>query len=206
LPSLRERREDIPLLARHFLLQSARQLGGETKRMSEAAMQFLVSLELPGNVRQLENLCNWITVMAPGQTVEVKDLPHDLTQGAGLTSPYASDAVGASVLPSPAPLPPLAAGALPATGSGMSSSSPAAFASGTDGWISLLELQAANMLSAGQVEVMDVLGKQFESALIKTALKHTHGRKNDAAVRLGIGRNTITRKIAELGIDGAKDE
>jgi two-component system nitrogen regulation response regulator GlnG len=62
------------------------------------------------------------------------------------------------------------------------------------------------MLAAGQVEVMEVLGKQFESALIKTALKHTHGRKNDAAVRLGIGRNTITRKIAELGIDGAKDD
>src|SRR6476469_6039983 len=74
------------------------------------------------------------------------------------------------------------------------------------GWIGLLELQAASMLSAGQGEVMDVLGKQFESALIKTALKHTHGRKNDAAVRLGIGRNTITRKIADLGIDGAKDE
>jgi two-component system nitrogen regulation response regulator GlnG len=204
LPSLRERREDIPLLARHFLLQSARQLGGETKRMSEAAMQFLVNLELPGNVRQLENLCNWITVMAPGQTVEVKDLPHDLTQGAGLGSPYASDAVGASVLPAPSPLPVL--GATPAASSGMSSSTPAAFATGADGWISMLELQAASMLSAGQVEVMDVLGKQFESALIKTALKHTHGRKNDAAVRLGIGRNTITRKIAELGIDGAKDE
>ena len=77
---------------------------------------------------------------------------------------------------------------------------------GADGWISLLELQAARMLSEGQVEVMDVLGRQFESALIRTALKHTHGRKNDAAIRLGIGRNTITRKIAELGIDGAKDE
>jgi two-component system nitrogen regulation response regulator GlnG len=198
LPSLRERREDIPLLARHFLLQSARQLGGETKRMSEAAMQFLVGLDLPGNVRQLENLCNWITVMAPGQTVEVKDLPHDLTQGAGLSATYASDAIGAGVLPAPAPL--------AVTTSTVSSSTPAAFAGGADGWISLLELQAANMLSAGQVEVMDVLGKQFESALIKTALKHTHGRKNDAAVRLGIGRNTITRKIAELGIDGAKDE
>jgi two-component system nitrogen regulation response regulator GlnG len=206
LPSLRERREDIPLLARHFLLQSARQLGGETKRMSEAAMQFLVGLELPGNVRQLENLCNWITVMAPGQTVEVKDLPHDLTQGAGVVSPYAVDSAGASVLPAPSPLPVQGGMAVAAGQPGMSSSSPAAFASGADGWISLLELQAANMLSAGQVEVMDVLGKQFESALIKTALKHTHGRKNDAAVRLGIGRNTITRKIAELGIDGAKDE
>ena len=203
LPSLRERREDIPLLARHFLLQSARQLGGETKRMSEAAMQFLVGLDLPGNVRQLENLCNWITVMAPGQTVEVKDLPLDLTQGAGY-APFA-DPAGASVLPAPAPLP-VAGTSAPASSSGMSSSAPAAFAGGADGWISLLELQAANMLAAGQVEVMDVLGKQFESALIKTALKHTHGRKNDAAVRLGIGRNTITRKIAELGIDGAKDE
>jgi len=203
LPSLRERREDIPLLARHFLLQSARQLGGETKRMSDAAMQFLVGLDLPGNVRQLENLCNWITVMAPGQTVEVKDLPHDLTQGSGL-SVAAGSGDGASVLPAPVPLPVLGAPVVPAAGP--SSSSPAAFAGGADGWISLLELQAANMLSAGQVEVMDVLGKQFESALIKTALKHTHGRKNDAAVRLGIGRNTITRKIAELGIDGAKDE
>jgi two-component system nitrogen regulation response regulator GlnG len=207
LPSLRERREDIPLLARHFLLQSARQLGGETKRMSDAAMQFLVGLDLPGNVRQLENLCNWITVMAPGQTVEVKDLPLDLTQGAGFVSPNAADGIGANVLPAPSPLPVL--GSAPASTAGAPatlSNAPAAFAAGADGWISLLELQAANMLSAGQVEVMDVLGKQFESALIKTALKHTHGRKNDAAVRLGIGRNTITRKIAELGIDGAKDE
>jgi two-component system nitrogen regulation response regulator GlnG len=80
LPSLRERREDIPILVRHFLVQSARQLGVETKRMSEEALRFLSGLELPGNVRQLENLCNWITVMAPGQTVEVKDLPRDLTQ------------------------------------------------------------------------------------------------------------------------------
>ena len=75
-----------------------------------------------------------------------------------------------------------------------------------EGWVGLLELQAAGMLSAGQMDVMDVLGRQFESALIRTALKHTHGRKNDAAMRLGIGRNTITRKIGELGIDGARDE
>ena len=88
----------------------------------------------------------------------------------------------------------------------MHGAEPGALPNGADGWIGLLELQAAGMLAAGQSEVMDVLGRQFESALIKTALKHTHGRKNDAAVRLGIGRNTITRKIAELGIDGAKDE
>ncbi|TFW34218.1 nitrogen regulation protein NR(I) [Massilia horti] len=184
LPPLRERREDIPVLARHFLLQSAQQLGVEPKRLSEAAMRFLSELELPGNVRQLENLCNWITVMAPGQTVEVKDLPHDLTQGAPLDAPAGEGAVAHTAVAPP---------------QGTALAPP-------DGWTGLLEQQAASMLAAGQAEVMDVLGRQFESVLIRTALKHTHGRKNDAAVRLGIGRNTITRKIAELGIDGAKDD
>jgi two-component system nitrogen regulation response regulator GlnG len=73
-------------------------------------------------------------------------------------------------------------------------------------WIMMLETEAAKMLAAGKPEVMDALGRQFESALIKTALRHTHGRKNDAAIRLGIGRNTITRKIQELGIEGGKED
>src|SRR5690606_39814055 len=73
-------------------------------------------------------------------------------------------------------------------------------------WVSMLAKEAAQMLASGQAEVMDALSRKFESALIRTALKHTHGRKNDAAVRLGIGRNTITRKIQELGIADAKDE
>ncbi|MDN2673772.1 nitrogen regulation protein NR(I) [Janthinobacterium sp. SUN211] len=193
LPSLRERREDIPILVRHFLVQSARQLGVEAKRMSEPTMQFLSSLDLPGNVRQLENLCNWITVMAPGQTVEIKDLPLELTQGQG-------DGAATAAAGEPAP-------AVVAHVHGGQVFEAAAPANGAPpGWIGLLELQAAGMLGAGQQEVMAVLGRQFESALIKTALKHTHGRKNDAAVRLGIGRNTITRKISELGIDGAKDD
>jgi two-component system nitrogen regulation response regulator GlnG len=137
--------------------------------------------------------------MAPGQTVEVKDLPYDLTHGkeggGDINVPFvAAEGNGAANGQGGAPL------AMPANGAAL----PAMSAAG--GWIGLLELQAATMLSDGQSEVMDVLGRQFESALIKTALKHTHGRKNDAAVRLGIGRNTITRKIAELGIDGAKDE
>jgi two-component system nitrogen regulation response regulator GlnG len=213
LPSLRERREDIPLLTRYFLAQSAKQLGVEAKRMSDGAMQFLSGLDLPGNVRQLENLCNWITVMAPGQTVEVKDLPQDLTHGQEFV-PSLAAIPAAPAMPSPQPfmapvetlpyagingnaahLPPIAA-ASSGNGVGADKSS----------WIALLESEAAHMLAAGQPEVMDALGRQFESALIKTALKHTHGRKNDAAVRLGIGRNTITRKIHELGIDGAKDE
>ncbi len=210
LPSLRERREDIPLLTRHFLAQSAKQLGVEAKRMSDSAMQFLASLELPGNVRQLENLCNWITVMAPGQTVEVKDLPMELTHGRGVARPPATaSAVPDTTVPVHANFPeqPSAEPVLAAPVSMSGPANPAGNGAGANAtWVALLESEAAHMLAAGQPEVMDALGRQFESTLIKTALKHTHGRKNDAAVRLGIGRNTITRKIHDLGIDGAKDD
>jgi len=192
LPSLRERREDIPILVRHFLVQSAKQLGVEAKRMSDATLSFLQGLDLPGNVRQLENLCNWITVMAPGQTVEVKDLPLELTEGQETVPLVPASPAAEHVMPQHH-------GTVLHAASDRMPASP-------DGWLSLLELQAAGMLSSGQQEVMAVLGRQFESALIRTALKYTHGRKNDAAIRLGIGRNTITRKIAELGIDGAKDD
>ncbi len=213
LPSLRERREDIPILIRHFLAQSAKQLGGDVKRMSESAMQFLASLDMPGNVRQLENLCNWITVMAPGQVVEIKDLPQELmsaqvslsdsqapatttttttTQSAPQGQPYSSAGFSGALAE------------VPMSSNGATSS--LAGAEGRPNWVRLLETEAANMLVAGQPDVMDALGKVFESALIKTALKHTLGRKNDAAVRLGIGRNTITRKIQELGISGAREE
>ncbi|GJI88121.1 MULTISPECIES: nitrogen regulation protein NR(I) [Duganella] len=202
LPSLRERREDIPILVRHFLVQSAKQLGVEAKRMSDATLQFLSGLDLPGNVRQLENLCNWITVMAPGQTVEVKDLPLELTQEQG---------GGGHALPALASAPAETYSTIQHHGTVTAIPAPDmgsmhALSGSPDAWLGLLEVQAATMLSGGQQEVMAVLGRQFESALIRTALKHTHGRKNDAAVRLGIGRNTITRKIAELGIDGAKDD
>jgi two-component system, NtrC family, nitrogen regulation response regulator GlnG len=213
LPSLRERREDIPVLTRHFLVQSAKQLGVEAKRMSDNSMQFLVSLELPGNVRQLENLCNWITVMAPGQTVEIKDLPQDLISGESFVQMGAPAAVG--MMSASAGVPSLADALRPSDVAGLKvplmsaavvPATPLNGAHDKANWIALLESEAEHMLSAGQPEVMDALGRQFESALIKTALKYTHGRKNDAAVRLGIGRNTITRKIQELGIDGAKED
>ena len=201
LPSLRERREDIPLLVRYFLAQSARQLGVEAKRLSDQAMHFLSSLDLPGNVRQLENLCNWITVMAPGQTVEIKDLPAELSAEGYevITAPYPSPTVAQ---------PPAINGSSEAVGSanGLAVAGPTAVSSEPSKWITMLEAEAAQMLSAGKPEVMDALGRQFESVLIKAALKHTHGRKNDAAIRLGIGRNTITRKIQELGIEGGKDD
>ncbi|HEX7642846.1 MAG TPA: nitrogen regulation protein NR(I) [Burkholderiaceae bacterium] len=205
LPSLRERREDIPLLARFFLGQSAKQLGVEAKRLSDNAMQFLAQLDFPGNVRQLENLCNWITVMAPGQTVEVKDLPQDLIE----SSPQNAPPAAVPAVPAPVTAAPSGA-AISATAVQPNGVAPhvahVAEKAEKGNWIALLESEAAQMLSAEQPEVMDALGRMFESTVIKAALKHTHGRKNDAAVRLGIGRNTITRKIHELGIDGAKDD
>lgn len=211
LPSLRERREDIPILIRHFLAQSAKQLGGDVKRMSESAMQFLASLDMPGNVRQLENLCNWITVMAPGQVVEIKDLPQELMSAqVSLSDSQAPATTTTTTQSAPQGQPYSSAGfsgalaEVPMSSNGATSS--LAGADGRPNWVRLLETEAANMLVAGQPDVMDALGKVFESALIKTALKHTLGRKNDAAVRLGIGRNTITRKIQELGISGAREE
>ncbi len=193
LPSLRERREDIPLLTRFFLAQSARELGVEIKRMSDAAMTYLATLDFPGNVRQLENLCNWISVMAPGQVVEVRDLPGELQQSVAV-SPLLEPG-----LSKPAPLHEAGRNAA------VDVASPVLSAELQD-WLQLLEQQAAQLLSQGQVDVMPLLEKQFESVLIKTALRHTHGRKNEAAQRLGIGRNTITRKIQELGIQGVRGD
>ena len=216
LPSLRERHEDIPLLVRYFLALSAKQLGVEPKRLSDHALRFLTSLDLPGNVRQLENLCNWITVMAPGQTVEVKDLPQELVEGQGLSM---APSVAAPSMNTQAPTEASVATLSPSAttertqSDGVSESdaipTPAVHEQGqidSADWVALLEKEAAEMLTRGQGEVMDALARKFESALIRTALKHTHGRKNDAAVRLGIGRNTITRKIQELGIVDAKED
>jgi two-component system nitrogen regulation response regulator GlnG len=205
LPSLRERREDIPLLTKYFLSQSAKQLGVDAKRMSEPALNFLSNLEFPGNVRQLENLCNWITVMAPGQMVEIFDLPQDLvsvSQNIDHPSSGVASVSGAGSQPA-------GAVAFPENTNGLNGVRPKAESNligGHESWLSLLEAEATSMLTQGQSEVIDKLGKSFESVVIRAALRHTHGRKNDAAIRLGIGRNTITRKIQELGIDGVKDE
>jgi two-component system nitrogen regulation response regulator GlnG len=207
LPSLCERREDIPLLTKYFLTQSAKQLGVEAKRMSEPALNFLSGLDFPGNVRQLENLCNWITVMAPGQTVEILDLPPDiLPAGQRLESTnYGGVGSAASIRNGVRELPSVSAsvGGIEVNDGEVNHSQRV---TNQPAWTSLLEEQATAMLQQGQTEVIDKLGRLFEAIVIKAALKHTHGRKNDAAIRLGIGRNTITRKIQELGIVGVKDE
>jgi len=172
LPSLRERKEDIPLLARHFMQTSAKSLGMEPKRLSDDALIAIGQLPFPGNVRQLENLCHWLTVMAPAQVIGAQDLPPDATvMGADLPE-------------------------------GASMDHAVSYKSGTPSdWESGLALIAKQLLQDGTREVFSALESKFEKAVLTAALEVTRGRRVEAAERLGIGRNTITRKLQELGID-----
>jgi two-component system nitrogen regulation response regulator GlnG len=158
LPSLRERREDIPLLTRHFLAKSARELGVEVKRLSDSAMAYLSARDLAGNVRQLENICHWLTVMSPTQLIEISDFPPELRDHAETSS---------------------------------------------GDWLAALAREADRRLAQGEKDIMQSLSKSLERTLIEKALAHTGGRRIEAAGLLGIGRNTITRKIGELGIEDA---
>lgn len=169
LPPLRERPEDIPLLVNHFLQKSAENLGVEPKLMSEEAMEFLKRFPFPGNVRQLENLCNWLVVMAPSQHIRVTDLPEEVRNGEAEKLHKNCEVSGST----------------PAGGS----------------WEELLEGEVKEMLKNQSPDLMKQLADIFESIVIGTALEYTHGRRVDAATRLGIGRNTITRKIAELKLE-----
>jgi two-component system nitrogen regulation response regulator GlnG len=192
LPALRERREDVPALARFFLQKSAKELGVEAKRITDAAVARLMAFDFPGNVRQLENICHWLTVMAPAQTIEAKDLPPELlTQAALVIDPALVPALAPSE-PSAAAGPSVAAPPVPTT--------PANGAPASQ-WLSGLEQDARRLLQAGEPEVWDTLTRKFEAQLIHTALEITRGRRIEAAQKLGIGRNTITRKIQELGLD-----
>ncbi len=194
LPALRERREDVPVLTRFFLQQSAKQLDVEPKRISDAALRVLGTFDFPGNVRQLENICHWLTVMAPAQVIEVKDLPPEvlgsLPAGGSLSEPaVAAPTVAASPGEVPVPLPsPVSTGVLP-TGDGAAD------------WEQGLQAEAQALLADGHHDVWDVLTRRFETRLIQTALASTRGRRIEAAQKLGIGRNTITRKIQELHLE-----
>ena len=161
LPSLRERREDIPLLVRHFLQKSAQELGVEVKQVSDEAMQAMAALPYPGNVRQLENLCHWLTVMAPSQVIDAKDLP-----------PEEHPESASSVLD----------------------------------WSEALARTAQARLARGESGILNDLTGEFERTLIRVALSHTGGRKIEAANLLGWGRNTLTRKIQELGMEAGGDD
>ena len=213
LPALRERREDVRMLARHFLQQSARQLGVEPKRIAESALQRLEAFSFPGNVRQLENICHWLTVMAPAQQISVKDLPPEVLQepASGVPLPMPQGAVEPQGAGAPEREDTLEEGFaaragldLPALMDGADAQLPPA-AAALPTWEPLLNVQARQLLENGQADVWDVLTRRFESHLIRTALQVTHGRRMEAAQRLGIGRNTITRKIQELGLEAGEE-
>ncbi len=157
LPPLRERREDIPALVRHFLKKSAAELGVETKRLTDDAIKYLTSCDWPGNVRQLENVCHWVTVMAPGVIVDTKGLPPELREEQNESE--------------------------------------------WDDWIKALERETESRLKRGESAILDDLNRKFERALILRALAHTGGRRIEASQLLGMGRNTLTRKIQELGLE-----
>lgn len=188
LPSLRERAEDVPMLAQYFLQRSAQQLGVQSKRMTEAALQRLSRFEFPGNVRQLENICHWLTVMAPAQQITEQDLPVEVLikntpNDHQSLMPIADDALFIDVRNEP-----------------ISANAKKGDLSIERDWETLLEAKAHKLLQANDGAVWGVLSQRFESCLLRTALELTHGKRMDAALRLGIGRNTLTRKMQELGI------
>jgi len=157
LPPLRDRRDDIPLLLRFFLIKAAEELSVDVKRLRQDAEKYLSQLPWPGNVRQLENVCRWLTVMAPGPEVHIDDLPIELRDGV-------------QAAPS------------------------------NDDWEDSLKLWAKSALGSGEIGVMEKATPLFEKVLIEVALSHTGGRRQEAAKLLGLGRNTLTRKIKELNI------
>ena len=165
IPRMSDRREDIPTLARHFLARAAQELAVEPKLLKSETEEYLKNLPWPGNVRQLENTCRWITVMASGREVHISDLPPEL-----LSLPQDSAPV--------------------------------------TNWEQALRQWADQALARGQSNLLDSAVPAFERIMIETALKHTAGRRRDAAVLLGWGRNTLTRKIKELGmkVDGGDDD
>jgi two-component system nitrogen regulation response regulator GlnG len=159
IPPLRERKQDIPLLMRHFLNQAALELNTEIKILKPDAEAFLSTLDWPGNVRQLENSCRWLTVMASGREIHLHDLPPELL---GTPSEKNADETG---------------------------------------WEALLRNWIDQQLLLGnETEIAKQIIPAVESILIKAALNFTHGKRHEAAILLGYGRNTLTRKIQELEI------
>ena len=165
VPTLAERRADIPLLAEHFLVQAAREFGGERKVLRDETRAHLETLQWPGNVRQLQNTCNWLTVMAPGREVHITDLPVELQTTAAAAAPAETDGEESG------------------------------------DWRALLAQWTRRKLATGDRAILKEATPAFESTLVRVVLEHTRGRKRDAANLLGWGRNTLTRKLADLGID-----
>lgn len=159
IPSLRERKEDISQLAQHFLKQAADELAVEIKKLHNTTLAYLEQCEWPGNVRQLENICRFLTVMASGKEILISDLPSELTEQ-------------------------------PVT----------RMENSADSWQESLKTWLDNELSLGKNNIIEQALPEFERVLLESALKHTQGHKQEAAKRLGWGRNTLTRKLKELNM------
>ena len=158
-PPLRDRREDIPSLLNHFLRRAAEELQVEVKTLSPRVTEHLQTLLWPGNVRQLENTCRWLTVMASGREIVTDDLPSELTE----TEHNKQDV--------------------------------------PNNWEKSLAQYADFKLNKATQPLLDELYPIFERILLQAALKKTGGRKIEAAELLGWGRNTLTRKLKELGVE-----
>ncbi|MCK5721148.1 MAG: sigma 54-interacting transcriptional regulator, partial [Gammaproteobacteria bacterium] len=158
IPALRERSEDIELLARHFLQSAATELNMEIKNLDDETLDFIRKLEWRGNVRQLQNTCRWLTVMAPGQDIHLDDLPPELLNKESKIKI-------------------------------------------SDNWVKVLQYWAEQQLANGETDLFDKATPEFERVMIQTALRSAGGRRQDAARLLGCGRNTLTRKIKELGME-----
>ena len=162
IPRLANRREDIPRLLKHFLQMAAEELDSEVKLLKPETENYLSALDWPGNVRQLENTCRWITVMASGREVHINDLPPELLNQTNTEATSGS-------------------------------------------WEQALKGWANQQLSQGTSNLLDVAVPIFERTMIETALQHTAGRRKDASILLGWGRNTLTRKIKELNMETGHD-
>ncbi|MFI3188354.1 nitrogen regulation protein NR(I) [Crenothrix sp. D3] len=158
IPPLRERKQDIPLLLRHFLQQAAKELNAEIKVLKPEAEAFLSTLDWAGNVRQLENTCRWLTVMASGREIHLHDLPPEF----------------------------------------LNSSVEKSHSDGN--WEMLLRTFIDTQLLNKEAAIAEHVIDRVESLLIKAALDYTQGKRHEAALLLGYGRNTLTRKIKELDI------
>lgn len=158
IPPLRERIEDIPLLAEHFLVDAAAELNVEKKKLARDTAEYMAKLAWPGNVRQLQNVCRWLTVMSPGQVINIEDLPPELQTNKSELNTQGD-------------------------------------------WLEMLRRWAERQLAQGDMGLLERATPQFERVMIETALRKSGGRRQDAAKLLGWGRNTLTRKIKELGME-----
>ena len=158
VPKLKERNDDIKLLAAAFLKMHSDALGEELRVLSKEALEFLEKYDWPGNVRQLENICYWLTLMSPTQNIKVEDLPSEVKD-------YEAEEVEAS-----------------------------------SDWEQGLAAWLKDLSENKDSDLLDIVGPKLDKILIQTALEKTNGRKNEAAVLLGWGRNTLSKKIKELGL------